>query len=434
MPIKVNYDYGIKIWCGNFNCMALINSAMDIEKFREGDIPGELVSYEGHYAFNPDPLPPDIEMDMQLANAHSDALQAVSELKGIGRNVDNPQMLIRPFIRREAVLSSRIEGTRAELSDVYAVEVGQENSVKRARRDDAREVMNYVYATERGLSELEDSEIDLELIKLLHEILLSDVRGEGKKPGELRDRANFIGGPDANIADARFVPPPQRHAEFAIQQLSDYMQSDREFPPLIELGFIHYQFETIHPFLDGNGRMGRLLITLLLCKWGLLDDPFLYISAYFNRNRSEYIDHLYKVSAENGWKEWLIFFLDAVRRQANEAYIRSKELLNLKSEYRDRYKNRRSSTHLQLAEYLFSQPVLTVNDAKEKLECAYPTANDTVSQLVEDDILREVTGKERNRRFQAYEVMDILRKPLDDIELRSDEGKQHRQANLGEYA
>jgi len=406
---------------------------VDIEKFRENRIPGELVDYEGHYAFNPDPLPPDIEMDNDLAMAHADALQAVSELKGIGRNVDNPQMLIRPFIRREAVLSSRIEGTRAELSDVYAVEVGQGNSVRGRRRDDAHEVMNYVYATERGLQELEDRQIDLELIKLLHKILLSDVRGGEKKPGELRDRANFIGGPEANIVDARFVPPPARHAEFAIQQLATYIQEEPRFPPLIELGLIHYQFETIHPFLDGNGRMGRLLITLLLCERGLLNDPYLYVSAYFNRNRSEYIDHLYNVSAENAWKPWLKFFLYAIETQAKEAYIRSKELLNLKREYRDRYKNRRSSTHLQLAEFLFTQPVLTVNDAKEELDVAYPTANDTVAQLEEDDILREVTGKERNRRFQAYEIMDIIQKPLDNIELKSPESKQYRQAKLGQY-
>jgi len=196
---------------------------------------------------------------------------------------------------------------------------------------------------------------------------------------------------------------------------------------------IHYQFETIHPFWDGNGRIGRLLVTLLLCDRGLLNEPFLYISAFFNRNRSEYIDRLYRVSAENTWEEWLLFFLEAVEIQANEAYIRSKEMLTLQEQYREMYQDKKSMTHLQLVDYLFSQPEITVKDAQEELDVSYPAANATVSQLVEDGILTEITGKKRNRRFRATEIFDTLREPLDTIELRNEESKRHRQANLNAF-
>lgn len=408
---------------------------MDLEQFKSGPVPGELVDYEGYYAFNPDPLPPDnFGMDTELSMAHAEALQAVAELKGIGRNVSNPRMLIRPFIRKEAVLSSRIEGTRADLSDVYAYEVGQENSIQENQMVDTREVVNYVNATERGLHELRDGELDLELVKKLHAILMNSVRGEDKDPGELRDQPNYIGPPDADIEEARYVPPPSHLAEYGIRQLSDYMNEDLHYPPLIEMGLVHYQFEAIHPFLDGNGRMGRLLMTLMMCEEGLLDDPFLYVSAYFNRYRDDYINHLYNVSAEGVWKEWLMFFLDAIKTQANEAYIRSSELLQLKDDYREMYRDKRSKTHLQLVNFLFTQPYLTVKEAEEELDVTYQAANNAVKTLVEDDVLVETTGKKRNRMFRAIEIMDIIEQPIDNIELKTEESKEVRQANLGEYA
>jgi Fic family protein len=406
---------------------------MDIDKFGSGEAPGEIVNFEGHEAFNPDPLPPDLQINNELAMAHADALKAVAELKGVGRNVENPRMLIRPFIRKEAVLSSRIEGTRADLEDVYALEAGQEQTIDQPRRDDAREVINYVWATEHGLSELDSSRLDLELIKDLHEILMQDVRGNEKSPGEFRDGQNYIAEPGDNVEEARYVPPPAQHASVAIKQLANYIEGDWQFPPLIDLGLIHYQFETIHPFWDGNGRIGRLLVTLLMCDRGLLDEPFLYISAFFNRNRNQYIDKLYRVSAENAWEEWLLFFLDAIKIQANEAYIRSKEMLTLQEQYREMYQDRRSKTHLQLVDHLFTQPEITVKDAQEELDVSYPAANATVSQLVDDGVLTEITGKKRNRRFRATEVFDILREPLDNIQLRNKESKEYHQSNLNEF-
>jgi Fic family protein len=213
---------------------------MDTDKFESGETPGEIVNFEGHEAFNPDPLPPNIQMNNKLAMAHADALKAVAELKGVGRNVENPHMLIRPFIRKEAVLSSRIEGTRADLEDIYALEAGQENTIDSPRRDDAREVINYVWATEHGLSELDSSGLDLELIKELHQILMQDVRGNEKSPGEFRDGQNYIGEPGDSVAEARYVPPPAHHASIATKQLGNYIDGDWQFPPLIDLGIVHY--------------------------------------------------------------------------------------------------------------------------------------------------------------------------------------------------
>lgn len=407
---------------------------MHSEEFDE-PFPGELASDEGYLAYNPDPLPPDFEMTPGLVSALSDADRALGELSGIGRTVENPRMLIRPFIRKEAVLSSRIEGTQADLSDVYAFEAGQENLIREHQRTDAREVMNYVNATETGLRILnsEEGEINLDLIKKLHEILMTDVRGENKQPGEFRDSQNYIGGPGADVEDARYVPPTPTHAQYAMQELEEFIKNNHEIPDLIKLGLVHYQFETIHPFLDGNGRIGRLLITLLLCERNLLPEPFLYISAFFNRHRREYIDRLFEVSASGAWQEWLKFFLEGITTQAEEAFVRSEELLDLKETYRQRYQDSQSQTDLKLVYELFQQPIITVNEAKEMLDVTYPAANNTVSRLVDDGVLEETTGKQRNRMFRAVEIYDIIRKPLNELEGLNSQIENRRQASLEEY-
>lgn len=406
---------------------------MDIEEFESGASSGTLESYKGYYAFNPNRLPPSIDFGLEIMGALSDAQQSVSELKGVGRTVDNPRMLIRPFMRQEAVLSSRIEGTRAELSDVYAYEAGKEGFIRESHRGDTREVVNYVSATERGLRELSENELDLELIKKLHEILLKNVRGEKKSPGEFRDGRNYIAPRGADIEDSRFVPPPAHMVPYQMENLLEFIQADDDFPPLIKLGLIHYQFETIHPFWDGNGRIGRLIITLLLCKWGLLNEPFLYTSAFFNRHRRSYVNHLYNVSANNEWKEWLKFFLNAIETQADEAYVRSKELMDLKNEYRELYQDKTSRTHLQLIDHLFEKPFITVNEAKEVLNVSYQAANNTVSTMVDDGILVETTGKKRNRRFEAIEIYDILSQPLENLNVGSKQSIDSRQASIEEY-
>lgn len=405
---------------------------MQTERFEEGDIPGEVVTSDGYHAFNPDPLPPDLEMDNDLVIALVDAQQALSELAGIGRTVQNPRMLIRPFIRKEAVLSSRIEGTRADLSDVYAMEAGQEQFIEKPQRPEAREVLNYVRATEVGMERLQEERISIEMVKDLHEILLSGVRGEQKTPGEFRDRQNFIGPPGAGIDDARFVPPPPPIAHYAIQDLEEFLHEEQDLPALLEIGLIHYQFETIHPFVDGNGRLGRLLITLMMCERGLLSEPFLYVSAYFNRYRDEYINRLFEVSASGRWNEWLKFFLRAIEEQSKEAFIRSNELRELKEQYRLQYQDTQSETLLQVIYLLFSNPVVTVPQAVDEIGKTYPAVNNAFQQLEEEGVLVEITGKQRNRMFRAVEIFDVITQPLDEIQgMYSNDNR--RQASLGEF-
>lgn len=404
---------------------------MEIERFDDDQMPGEVVTSEGHQAFNPDPLPPELEMDTDLVLSLTDAQKSLSELAGIGRTIQNPHMLIRPFIRKEAVLSSRIEGTQAELSDVYALEAGQEQLIRKPQRVDAREIWNYVQATEEGLKILEDGKLSVEVVKELHGILLQGVRGEGKTPGKFRDEQNFIAPTGAGVSEARFIPPPASSAHYAMRDLEEFIHSETDLPDLIEIGLIHYQIETIHPFLDGNGRIGRLLITLMLCERELLPDPFLYISAFFNKNRQEYFDHLFEVSATGAWNRWLKFFLKGIEEQAQEGFIRSNELLKLNEEYRERYRGSQSETILPLIHTLFSTPVLTVRQATEMIgNKTYPAVNNAVQELERDGILEEITGKERNRVYRATEIYDIISKPLDEIEGTYTETKQ---AELNEY-
>jgi len=387
---------------------------MNPEQFSDA-APGEQYDDEGYYAFRPDPLPPDIEIAGELAKELSEARGAIGKLSGIGHTVRNPHMLLRPFIRKEAVQSSQIEGTKATLSDLYAHEAGEESIIGARERDEVREVSNYVRAMEQGIQELEGSErqISLDLVRKLHETLMTGVRGEEKSPGQFRRSQNAIGAHDPR--DARYVPPPPHHVSPAMRELEQFIQDGAGFDPLVEIGLAHYQFETIHPFLDGNGRVGRLIITLMLYQRGLLPQPFLYTSSYFNRHRDEYIDRLFSVSTGGEWEKWLVFFLTAITEQAEEAFIRSKKLLKLQEEYRERYQDARSETILRLVYELFENPFITVSRARERLDVAYPTANTAINTLVDDGVLEEITGKERYRVFRATEIYDVIDKPLEQI-------------------
>jgi len=406
---------------------------MEPSEFDPDQAPGEVITDEGYDAFNPEPLPPEIDLSSEIIDKLSEADRAIGELSGIGRTIENPNMLIQPFMRKEAVLSSRIEGTQADLSDVYALEAAGKDSG--AIHEDTQEVYNYLKALQVGLDKLNetDQQIDLELIRELHRILLDGVRGENKNPGEFRTSQNYIGGPGAEVESARYVPPPPQHAEFSIQQLIRFIRQNDSFPALIQLGLIHYQFETIHPFVDGNGRIGRLLITLLICERNILPDPFLYISSYFNRHRREYIDRMFGVSTQGEWEEWLLFFLQGVIEQAEEAFIRANEMRELKEEYRVRYQDSQSQSLLTLVYGLFNQPVITVNKAAEMADITYQAANNNVKKLMDDGVLEEITGRKRNRFFQATEIYDIIRKPLEELDNSMEPSVNRRQSTLGEY-
>jgi Fic family protein len=385
---------------------------MDIERFKTDGMAGELMNSDGDMAFNPAPLPPEIEMNGDLLDVFTRATNNVGQLSGVGRRVDNPSMLITPFIYKEAVVSSEIEGTRVTLSDVYEYEAGKESG-DGPSRNELQEVQNYVRAVFEGIDMMEEG-IDLNLAQSLHEILMSGVRGEEKQPGEFRDTQVYIGG---RGQEARFVPPPPSVVPYAMQNLETYMQTGGAYQPLIDIGLVHYQFETVHPFRDGNGRMGRLFIMLMMCDEDLLPEPYLYPSSYFNRNREEYTDRLLAVSRDKAWKEWLIFFLEGISQQAEEAFSRASELLDLRDEYRERYQDEANSVS-HLAMDIFTKPYITVNEAKNMLDMTYGAANTAVDKLVEDEVLEEVTGQSRNRVFRAREVFRVIQKPVDELKYR----------------
>lgn len=268
---------------------------------------GKIVkTSQGFCAFVPKPLPPPITYDEQTVQLLSDADRALGRLAGIGQLLPNPHLLIAPYMRREAVLSSRIEGAQASLSDLLYFEAGDKDPPKSA---DVQEVLNYVRAMQFGLSRLEQLPLSLRLLKEIHEILMEGVRGENRNPGEFRESQNWIGPPGCNLNEASFVPPPRTEMLKALDSWEKFLHEDKSVPPLIQCALMHYQFEAIHPFLDGNGRVGRLLITFFLCERGHLPQPLLYLSAFFERYRDEYYRRLLDVSTSGNWIEWIRYFL-----------------------------------------------------------------------------------------------------------------------------
>jgi len=325
-----------------------------------------------YLAFLPLSLPPDLPLDKGLVRTLSDADRALGELAGLGRTMPNPNLLIAPFIRREAVLSSRIEGTQADLTDLYAYEAGQLPLFTEVKppppEADVREVGNYVRAMEYGLKRLDTLPVSLRLLRELHARLMEGVRGEHATPGEFRRSQNWIGRPGCTIQDAEFVPPPVPEMQEALDAFEKYLHVEDNYPPLIRLAFIHYQFETIHPFLDGNGRIGRLAITLLLVNWDLLPLPLLYLSAFFEKHRQGYYDLLLGVSRQGAWPRWVEFFLRGVAEQTRDAGQRAKRLQDLQEEWRARLAQKRSPGLLfRLADSLFETPILTIPQAQSLL-------------------------------------------------------------------
>ena len=365
-----------------------------------------------YWAFVPNPLPPELPFDAELVRVLSDADRALGELAGLGRNLPNPQLLIRPFVRREAVLSSRIEGTQADMADLYAYEAGQLPlpGVKPAPPEsDVREVFNYVRAMEYGLARLSTLPVSLRLMRELHERLMDAVRGEEATPGEFRRSQNWIGRPGCNLNEAEYVPPPVPEMLAALDDLEKYLHSGNAFPPLMRLAFIHYQFEAIHPFLDGNGRIGRLLISLLLVNWNLLPLPLLYLSAYFERHRQEYYDLLLAVSERGTWREWVMFFLRGVAEQAVDANSRAKRLQDLQIEWRAHLQKARvTGLVLGIVDSLFESPVISANDVVAHFKVSHQAAMQALRRLEKMNLLQETTGRQRNRAYLAVDIMHIV--------------------------
>jgi len=338
----------------------------------------------------------------------SKADQALGELKGVGQMLPNPDLLIGPFLRREAVSSSRIEGTETDFEQLVLFEADEGEG---DNFDDHREVSNYVAATRHGLDRLKTLPVSLRMMREIHERLMQGVRGEDKTPGEFRRRQNMIGRKGQNPADARFVPPPVEEMKQALSDLEHYIANPTKLPLLIELALIHYQFETIHPFLDGNGRLGRLLINLLLCERGCLTQPLLYLSSYLERNKDQYMDHLLAVSQRGEWVPWLEFFLDGVAVQSKMAIQRTNELLALRERYRTKWVDESSSTLiLKLIDMIFERPAVTITGVARILGVTFRGAQNNVEKLVSDGTLVEMTGNERNRVYLARAIVAIINK------------------------
>ncbi len=376
---------------------------------------GSLVtSMAGYLTFVPQPLPPELSWSPELVKVLSEANRYLGELAGLGRTLSNPHLLVRPFVRREAVLSSKIEGTQASLEDLYRYEAVQLSFLEKG--SDVQEVQNYVQALEYGLDRLNSLPVSLRLMCELHGRLLEGVRGNEFAAGEYRRGQNFIGPPGSSIETAIYVPPAVPDMLPALDSFEKYIHSPSDLPHLIRLGMIHYQFEAIHPFADGNGRLGRLLISLLLCSWGLIPQPLLYLSAYFEKYRSQYYDRLLKVSQANQWEDWLTFFLSGIVVQSQDASFRIKKLQDLRDRYHDGLqKGRAPARLLQVVDLLFQQPIITMKQVETDLDINFTAAKRYVEQLVTLGVLHEVTGYARNRIYRADEIMQTIEGPIENL-------------------
>lgn len=365
----------------------------------------------GYYAFFPNPLPPTLDWSASLVQALSRADRALGELAGLTNAMPNPYLLVRPFIRREAVLSSRIEGTRASLSDIYTFEAVQLALFE--PDPDVQEVYNYVRALDYGLQRLQTLPVSLRLIRELHERLLTGVRGQAWTPGEFRRSQNWIGPTGSTLETAVFTPPPAVDMHSALDQLERFIHAPTDLPPLIRLALIHYQFEAIHPFLDGNGRIGRLLLVLLLSEWQLLPQPLLYLSGYFEQQRQAYYDHLLAISQQGAWEAWIVFFLQGVTSQTIDGGQRIRRVQALREKYRQEVARRTQATGVgQVVDFLFVHPVLTVNQVAQELGVSYTVANRRVTWLVNQGWLQEITGQARNRVYRAGAILAAIDAPL----------------------
>ena len=371
--------------------------------------PGKVVNtLRGYLAFIPAPLPPEMTWTNKLLAALSQADRSLAYLAEVGNAFPVPHVVARPFVRKEAALSSQIEGTRTSFETLLSYEAGQLRLF--GDLEDAREVHNYVLALDYGLERLERLPLSMRLIREIHGIMLQGVRGGPMTPGEVRHSQNWIGRPGATHEQARYVPPPVNEMHQTLSDLERFIHQDSELPPLLRIGLVHYQFEAIHPFLDGNGRIGRLLITFLLVVWGLLAQPLLYLSNFIEANRQEYYDRLLAVSQKGEWEAWLLFFLEGVRSQAEDASERIIRLQTLRHKYREQFATDRSREKLgRMVDYLISTPITTISQAQASLNMgSYTTIQRNIEKLAALGIVREVTGKSRNRIYRADQILKVL--------------------------
>jgi len=366
-------------------------------------------------AFVPHPLPPakpPLILDERLAALLSESDAALGRLAVAGAMVPNPNWFLYGFVRKEAVVSSQIEGTQATLRDVLEFE-----ATHRAERPhDVEEVCNYVEAiswARRELSKPKGLPVSTRLLCQAHQRLMRGARGANRQPGAIRRSQNWIGG--TRPGNARFVPPPPDAVPDAMSALEKWIHSDDPLPPLVRAGLAHVQFETVHPFLDGNGRIGRLLITLLLEHWGVESSPLLYLSLALKRRQQEYYDRLLSVRSDGDWEEWTAFYLECVREAANDGVVVARKLFALIGRDRRRLLAKRGATipAVRLLDRLPDHPIVTLSKASDLLKTTKPTASKAIKALAEARVLRETTGKERDRVYAYHDYLRVLTEEAD---------------------
>lgn len=354
----------------------------------------------GYWAYRPAPLPRRLELPLTTVNLAVDAATAVGRLGGAGRLIPNPHLLIQPYLTREALASSRIEGTEASMSDVFDAQANLTSE------GPVREVTNYIAAFHHGLEPLGSVPVSRRLLCEVHNVLLDGARGQEKLPGQVRNTQNWIGGSD--IKSARFVPPVVSDMEDLLTDFERFIHEETELPDLVELALIHYQFETIHPFLDGNGRLGRLLMAFLLVEREILPTPLLYLSAWFERHQSAYYDHLQAVRESGEMIEWIEFFLQGVAVMANEAVTQAEQLTDLQRDFRARLQGDRSRS-IEVVDLIFENPVVTTSRIARVLGTTPQSALNYVNKLVDAQILTEVRGAPgRGKRWISFDVYSTL--------------------------
>jgi Fic family protein len=372
----------------------------------------------GYRAFIPCPLPPDppIEISGNLQVSLSQAERALGRLDGSIQTLPHPDLFVYMYVRKEAVLSSQIEGTQSSLQDVLAAEA---RILSPERPQDVNEVVNYVRAMNHGLARLAELPVSVRLIREIHAELLQGVRGAHLTPGEIRTSQNWIGPSGCTLNEATFVPPPSHEVAQHLSELERFLHTDTHLPLLIKIGLAHVQFETIHPFLDGNGRVGRLLVTFLLCERQVLLKPVLYLSYFFKRHRQQYYEHLQAVRNDGAWEEWLQFFLRGVFEVSGQATETARRILSLREQHRLAITEkivRAAANGYRVLEHLYQHPIVSVNEVQALIGTTYPAANDLVARLVECGILTEITGQQRNRRYMYESYINLFHEPSPELD------------------
>ena len=384
---------------------------MDYDRFKDSPI-GELVPIEiptrdgtvDHWAFVPEPLPDSFSLQPETHLAVSEADQELGMLEGIATMLPNPQLLVRPLIRTEAVSTSALEGTYAALPEVFEAELAGPGD-----RAEVREVVNYLNATETALGRIEGEPVHMNMIRDLHGILFAGVRGDTPETGSVRSIPVLIGPPGARPAESHFIPPPPDRLEKLLDQWEAWNYSEDTIPIVVRTAASHYQFETIHPFRDGNGRLGRLIAVLLLIDRGPLSSHLLSLSPFLEARKAEYGERLREVSASADWDQWITFFATGVATQARVARRRVEQLLHWREETIEQIREHRlKGLVVTIAESLIGFPVLTVGSAAEQFGVTYRSANRAISRLQEIGVVAEVTGRDYGRMFVAQGVLTLI--------------------------